>query len=84
MFQLSRQELPSAIIELLTKNDALHIYQTRHATRTNYHLPLTRTVFAIKTISYTGPNYWSTIDPNLKQLKLTKLCLSFVVKSCDA
>ena len=65
MFQLTSKQVPSALTKLFTTNAHIHTYPTRR--RNQYHLPLTRTVFSQKTIVYTGPMYWNTLDASLQQ-----------------
>ena len=56
MHQLSVGEIPVEIAELFDKNSTIHSYPTRQSTL--FHLPRTRTLFAQKTVIYTGPKLW--------------------------
>ena len=56
MHKLSVGEIPVEIAELFDKNSTIHSYPTRQSTL--FHLPRTRTLFAQKTVIYTGPKLW--------------------------
>ena len=64
MYQLNRGELPTLLSLLFTKNDHFHSYPTRQLS--SFHLPLLRTLFKQKTIIYTGPHLFNSLDESLK------------------
>ena len=63
MFQLSNNELPDVFLHMFRRNRAIHDYPTRQ--RDAYHLPRTRTLFAKKTIIFTGPRYWNDLPEEI-------------------
>ena len=64
MYQLNQGELPLALSALFSKNERLHNYPTRQFSF--YHLPMLRTLYKPKTLIYTGPIYWNSLDESLK------------------
>ena len=67
MFQLNSNELPHAITSLFQKNQQLlHNYPTRQSSFFDLHR--LRTVLRKKTLIFTGPVYWNSLDTALKQL----------------
>ena len=63
MYKLNINELPNILINMFTKNNAIHNYPTRQSLR--FHLPRTRTLFAQKTISFYGPKYWNSLSHDI-------------------
>ena len=63
MLQLSVNEIPAEIAKLFEKNSSVHSYPTRQ--RNLFHLPRTRTLFAQKTVIYTGPKLWSDLPKTI-------------------
>ena len=63
MFQLSNNELPDVFLHMFRRNRAIHDYPTRQ--RDAYHLPRTRTLFAKRTIMFTGPRYWNDLPEEI-------------------
>ena len=61
MYQLSANELPNVFLHMFRRHCIIHNYPTRQ--RDAYHLPRTRTIFAKKTIMFTGPKFWNEL-PN--------------------
>ena len=59
MYKLTTNELPSVFIHMFKRNRSIHCYPTRQSDA--YHLPRTRTIFAKKTIIFTGPRYWNDL-----------------------
>ena len=67
MFKLINNELPNVFTDLFISNNALHNYPTRQSNF--FHLPLTRTLLAHKTFVFTGPKFWNSLDPSLKDIE---------------
>ena len=65
MYQFNTNELPHALSLLFTTNESFHNYPTRQSSC--FHLPLLRTVYKQKTLIYTGPFFWNSLDDSLKQ-----------------
>ena len=63
MYQLNQGELPVALSALFSKNERFHNYPTRQSSF--YHLPMLRTLYKQKTLIYTGPVYWNSLDESL-------------------
>ena len=63
MFKFSNGELPDVFSRMFTRNDAFHNYPTRQ--HDAFHLPRTRTIFAKKTIMFTGPMFWNNLPQEL-------------------
>ena len=63
MYQLSANELPVIVSNLFIKNYNVHSYPTRQSH--SFHLPRTRTIFAQKNITFTGPKYWNDLSVKL-------------------
>ena len=59
MYQLTINELPAVICALFVRNNTIHSYSTRQSNL--FHLPLTRTLFAQKNITFTGPKFWNDL-----------------------
>ena len=59
MFQFTTGNLPDAFLHMFTRNNSIHNYPTRQ--HDAFHLPRTRTIFAKKTIMFTGPKYWNEL-----------------------
>ena len=64
MYQFNKKELPMAFSNMFTKNNSIHNYPTRQAN--SFHLPLNRTSFASKTVSFYGPKYWNSLAADIK------------------
>ena len=65
MYQLNQNELPRALTLLFTKNESYHSYPIRQSSF--YHLPMSRTICKQKTLVYTGPAFWNSLDQSFKQ-----------------
>ena len=65
MYQLNQNDLPRALSMLFSKNDSYHRYPTRQSSF--YHLPMLRTIYKQKTLAFTGPAFWNSLDLSLKQ-----------------
>ena len=65
MYQLIQNELPRALTLLFSKNESYHSYPTRQSSF--YHLPMSRTIYKQKTLVYTGPAFWNSLDQSFKQ-----------------
>ena len=63
MYQLSANKLPDVFSHMFRRNSLIHNYPTRQSGA--YHLPRTRTMFAKKTIMFTGPRYWNDLPPQI-------------------
>ena len=59
MYYLSIQELPENFLHMFQRNRTVHSYPTRLSGA--FHLPRTRTLFAQKTIMFTGPKFWNDL-----------------------
>ena len=64
MYKYNKHELPKVFTNLFTKNSVIHRYPTRQSN--SYHIPLTRTLFANKTFTFTGTKFWNSLDDSLK------------------
>ena len=64
MFKLNRNDLPDIFQDMFLKNSSVHHYPTRQTD--SYHLPLTRTLFAHRTLTFTGPNFWNSLKNEYK------------------
>ena len=64
MYQLGRGELPTVLSLLFSKNEQFHSYPTRQLL--SFHLPLLRTLFKQRTIIYTGPHFFNSLDESFK------------------
>ena len=65
MFQLNRKELPKVFYNMFTTNDQYHNYPTRQASF--FHLPRTRTLFANKIFTNSGPKFWNSLSPEIRE-----------------
>ena len=63
MYNLSAGELPDVFLHMFRRNSVVHNYPTRQ--RDAFHLPRTRTIFAKKTIMFTGPRYWNELPSEI-------------------
>ena len=78
MYELSKDNLPDAFVPLFQRNNTIHSYPTRQSN--HFHLPRTRTVFANKTIIFTGPKFWNSLNnelvesPSINSLKRKLRC----------
>ena len=63
MYNLSVGELPDVFLHMFRRNSGVHNYPTRQ--RDAFHLPRTRTLFAKKTIMFTGPRFWNELPPEI-------------------
>ena len=63
MYNLSAGQLPETFFHIFRRNSLVHNYPTRQSAA--YHLPRTRTVFAKKTIMFTGPRYWNELPTEI-------------------
>ena len=72
MYQLTCNNLPSAIKSMFTLNSDVHSHFTRQAS--NFHIPYTHTSLDHKTITYEGPMLWNMFN---KQLKASKTISNF-------
>lgn len=83
MYKLSNNELPESFMIIFKKNNYFHTYPTRQSG--SFHLPRTRTLFAQKTILFSGPKFWNdlpneiTTSPSLRVFK-RKLKLLLLLK----
>ena len=59
MHKFSSNNLPEIFLQMFQRNNSIHNYPTRQ--RDEYHLPRARTIFAQKTIMYSGPKYWNDL-----------------------
>ena len=80
MHKYSKNELPNIFTNMFIKNSAVHQYPTRQSN--SLHLPLTRTLFANKLFTFTGPKFWNSLNDSMKvqslftfKYKLKKLLL---------
>ena len=64
MYNYNNDSLPSAFDNMFQKNQSLHNYPTRQSNE--FHLPLLRTMLAQSTFIYTGPQYWNSLDDNIR------------------
>ena len=64
LYQLGRGELPTVLSLLFSKNVQFHSYPTRQLL--SFHLPLLRTLFKQRTIIYTGPHFFNSLDESFK------------------
>ena len=64
MYQLNSNELPHALSMLFSRNENFHSYPTRQSS--GYHLPMLRTLYKQKTLIYTGPVLWNSLNESLK------------------
>ena len=89
MYKFSSNNLPDIFLEMFIRNNSVHNYPTRQ--RDAYHLPRTRTIFAKKTIMYTGPKYWNDLPSEVTssltlssfKYKLKQLILNSYVDNTD-
>ena len=78
MYELSKDNLPDAFVPFFQRNNTIHSYPTRQSN--HFHLPRTRTVFANKTIIFTGPKFWNSLyneiveSPSINSLKRKLRC----------
>ena len=91
MYQLDQNEMQRALILLFSKNESYHSYPTRQSSF--YHLPMSRTIYKQKTLVYTGPAFWNSLDQSFKQspslfslkpnieLKLKLKFIPFIIKN---
>ena len=63
MYELSKDNLPDNFVPFFQRNNTIHSYPTRRSN--HFHLPRTRTVFANKTIIFTGPKFWNSLNNEL-------------------
>ena len=54
----------------LTKVDSIHNYQTRLSVNQNFSLPVIRTNLGKNSFSFMGPQAWSSISNEIKNLPL--------------
>ena len=66
MFQLNKGELPASLSALFSKNQHFHSYPTTLSS--SFHLPMVRTIYKQKTVVYSGPSFWNTLEESLKTL----------------
>ena len=64
MYQLENNSLPVTFKTMFVKNKTIHSYRTRNSEA--YHLPLMRTRLAKLNISFSGPNFWNSLDVTIK------------------
>ena len=64
MYNYNNNSLPSAFDSMFPKNQSFHNYPTRHSNE--FHLPLLRTLLAQNTFIYTGPQYWNSLEENIR------------------
>ena len=65
MYQLDRNNIPNDLKKKFIKNNSLHAYNTRQLN--DYHLPKSKTVFSSKTVFFTGPKNWNSLDKTIKE-----------------
>ena len=63
MFQLSNNELPDVFQHMFRRNHAIDDYPT--CQRDAYHLPRTSTLFAKRTIMFTGHRHWNDLPEEI-------------------
>ena len=64
MYQLTKNELPSVFQNMFSTNNQYHNYPTRQAN--SYHLPRTRTLFANKIFTTSGPKLWNSLPSDIR------------------
>ena len=64
MYMYNNNLLPDVFHSMFLKNQSFHEYPTRRSNE--YHLPLFRTILAKNTFVYTGPSYWNSMHPDIK------------------
>ena len=67
MYQLTCNNLPSAIKSMFTLNSDVHSHFTHQAS--NFHILYTRTSLAHKTIKHKRPTLWNMLNEQLKASK---------------
>jgi len=67
MYKCVNNDLPEKILNLFTKNEAIHNYNTRHAP--DLHFNRRKTNVSSKSYIHKGPVIWSNIESKMKQLK---------------
>ena len=65
MHKYSKNELPHIFSDMFIRNNTVHNYPTRLSK--SLHLPLTRTLFANRIFTFTGPKLWNSLDESMKQ-----------------
>ena len=65
MYQLKKKDLPKVFHNMFTTNNEYHNYPTRQASF--YHLPRTRTLFANKIFTNSGPKFWNSLSPEIRE-----------------
>ena len=64
MHKYSKNQLPNIFSNMFIKNSTVHQYPTRQSN--SLHLPLTRTLFANKLFTFTGPKFWNSLNDSMK------------------
>ena len=64
MYNYNNNSLPSAFDSMFPKNQSFHNYPTRRSNE--FHLPLLRTLLAQNTFIYTGPQYWNSLNNEIR------------------
>ena len=64
MYNYNNNTLPSVFNRMFPKNQSFHSYPTRQSNE--FHLPLLRTLLAKNTFIYTGPQFWNSLDDDIK------------------
>ena len=65
IYQLNADDIPPVIASLFVRNSTVHVYPTRQSNL--FHLPLRRTSFAQRNITFSGPKYWNGLHIEIKQ-----------------
>ena len=65
MYQLAKNDLPNLFRNMFSTNNQYHNYPTRQAN--SYHLPRTRTIFANKIFTNSGPKFWYSLSSDIRE-----------------
>ena len=65
MFQLNKRDLPKVFYNMFNTNNQFHSYPTRQSSF--YHLPRTRTLFANKIFTNSGPKFWNSLSSEIRE-----------------
>ena len=90
MYKLNNNSLPLVFDAMFHTNKTIHKYPTRQSNE--FHLPLTRTIFAQSVFTSTGPKFWNSLNHNIIgapslntfKAKLKKFLLGFYHVSPDS
>ena len=82
MHQYYNDRLPKAFNDFFSLVKHKHRYNTRHASKITYTLPLIRTNHGLHSLRFYGPKLWNSVDEELKTLSVSsiksKLQLRFI------